>query len=154
MDKNACLLGRAPSGGRSGLAPTDAPLWGGATRPVYPPSQGAMSFCFHLPLRGSSLPSPSKGVRDGGWPTRSSGPVTEYVRRNHLTYSSVARTTSPCSVAVTVYVSRGGDSDPSGRPPNASRSSRSLRSSRPLVVEGLPFGGRAGPSNRCVLLGL
>jgi hypothetical protein len=53
-----------------------------------------------------------------------------------------------------VYVSRGGASCPSGRLPNASRSSRSLMFSRLLIGVGVPLGGRAGPSYRFVLLGL
>ena len=109
-------------------------------------------------VKGLSLcsvpPVPSEEGRGDGWLTRSSDPAAGYARRNHLTYSSVARTTSPCSVAVLVYVSRGGALYPSGRLPNASRSSRSFNLSRLGVTVGVPLGGSAGPSKRFVLLGL
>ena len=103
---------------------------------------------------GPSPPSPLGEGLNGARLTRSSGPEAGYVRRNHRTYSSVARTTSPCSVAVVVYVSRGGALCPSGRPPNASRISRSSSFSSPGTVSGRPFGGRAGPSYRFVPRGL
>ena len=110
-----------------------------------------MSFCFHLP---SVPPCPLEEGRGVGWLTRSSGPDFGFVRRNHLTYSGVALTTSPYSVDVIVYVSRGGATCPSDRLPNASVSSLSFKSSSPLRGSGLPLGGRAGPSYRFVLLGL
>ena len=69
-------------------------------------------------------------------------------------YSGVARTTSPFSVVVVVYVSKGGALNPSGRRPNASRSSRSFRFSRLCVGVGVPFGGSGAPVNREQSLGL
>ena len=69
-------------------------------------------------------------------------------------YSGVARTTSPFSVAVVVYVSKGGVFCPSGLAPNASRSSRSFRFSRLCVGIGVPFGGSGAPVNREQSLGL
>ena len=85
-----------------------------------------MSFCFHLP----SVPLSPLGAGPGaGMRARSVGPAAGYVRRNHRTYSSVARTTSPCSVVVVVYVSKGGALDRS-RSENASASRRSFNLSR------------------------
>ena len=129
--------------------------WGLRPTESTPPCQGGLGLWRS---RGEGRffapPTPSAAGRDDGWLTRSSGPEAGYVRRNHRTYSSVARTTSPCSVAVVVYVSRGGASCPSGRPPNASRSSLSFNLSRLGVRVGVPLGGRAGPSYRLVFAGL
>ena len=69
-------------------------------------------------------------------------------------YSGVARTTSPCSVVVVVYVSRGGALCPSGRLPNASRSSLSFSLSRLTLGVGVPSGGSAAPVYREHPLGL
>ena len=69
-------------------------------------------------------------------------------------YSGVARTTSPCSVVVVVYVSRGGALCPSGRLPNASRSSLSFNLSRLTLGVGVPSGGSAAPVYREQPLGL
>ena len=69
-------------------------------------------------------------------------------------YSGVARTTSPFSVVVVVYVSRGGALNPSGRRPNASLSSRSFRFSRLCLGVGVPSGGSAAPVYREHPLGL
>ena len=69
-------------------------------------------------------------------------------------YSGVARTTSPFSVVVVVYVSKGGALNPSGRRPNASRSSRSFRFSRLCLGVGVPSGGSAAPVYREHPLGL
>jgi hypothetical protein len=69
-------------------------------------------------------------------------------------YSGVARTTSPCSVVVVVYVSRGGALCPSGRRPNASRSSLSFNLSRLTLGVGVPSGGSAAPVYREHPLGL
>ena len=69
-------------------------------------------------------------------------------------YSGVARTTSPFSEVVVVYVSRGGALNPSGRRPNASRSSRSFRFSRLCLGVGVPSGGSAAPVYREHPLGL
>ena len=85
---------------------------------------------------------------------RSSGPAAGYARRNHSLYSCVARTTSPCSVGVVVYVSRGGALCPSGRLPNASRSSRSFNLSRLGVTVGVPCGGKVAPVYRLQPAGL
>jgi hypothetical protein len=101
-----------------------------------------------------SPPTPSTEGRGVALPRRFSGPAAGYARRNHLMYSGVARTTSPCSVAVVVYVSRGGAFCPSGLAPNASRSSLSFRFSRLCVGIGVPFGGRGAPVNREQSLGL
>ncbi len=90
-------------------------------------------------------PTPSTGERDVARLRRFSGPAVGYARRNHRMYSGVARTTSPFSVVVVVYVSRGGELNPSGRLPNASRSSRSFRFSRLYVGVGVPFGGSGAP---------
>ena len=99
-------------------------------------------------------PIPSTGERGAALPRRFSGPAVGYARRNHLMYSGVARTTSPFSVDVVVYVSKGGALCPSGRRPNASRSSRSFRFSRLFVGIGVPFGGSGAPVNREQSLGL
>ena len=85
---------------------------------------------------------------------RFSGPAAGYARRNHRMYSGVARTTSPCSVAVVVYVSRGGAFCPSGRRPNASRSSLSFNFSRLTVGVRVPLGGSGAPIYREQSLGL
>ena len=69
-------------------------------------------------------------------------------------YSGVAQTTSPCSVVVVVYVSRGGALCPSGRRPNASRSSLSFNLSRLTLGVGVPSGGSAAPVYREHPLGL
>jgi hypothetical protein len=69
-------------------------------------------------------------------------------------YSGVARTTSPCSEVVVVYVSRGGALCPSGRLPNASRSRRSFNLSRLTLGVGVPSGGSAAPVYREHPLGL
>ena len=69
-------------------------------------------------------------------------------------YSGVARTTSPFSEVVTVYVSRGGALDPSGLAPNARRSRRSFSLSRLTLGVGVPSGGSAAPVYREHPLGL
>ena len=69
-------------------------------------------------------------------------------------YSGVARTTSPCSEDVVVYVSIGGALDPSGRRPNASRSRLSFNLSRLTLGVGVPSGGSAAPVYREHPLGL
>lgn len=75
-------------------------------------------------------PTPSTEGPGAARLRRFSDPAVGYARRNHLMYSGVARTTSPFSVVEVVYVSKGGALNPSGRRPNASRSSLSFRFSR------------------------
>ena len=115
-----------------------------------PPCQGALKKWESL----FSPPTPSTGGPADARLRRFSGPAAGYVRRNHRMYSGVARTTSPCSVVVVVYVSRGGALCPSGRLPNASRSSRSFRFSRLCLGVGVPSGGSAAPVYREHPLGL
>ena len=116
-----------------------------------PPCQGVLKWLRVFP---SCPPTPSTEGRGAALPRRFSGPAAGYARRNHLMYSGVARTTSPFSVVVVVYVSRGGELKPSGRLPNASRSSRSFRFSRLCVGVGVPFGGSGAPIYREQSLGL
>ena len=116
-----------------------------------PPCQVALKW-----ERGdfSSPPTLSGSGRDAARLRRFSGPAAGYARKNHRMYSGVARTTSPFSEVVVVYVSRGGALNPSGRRPNASRSSRSFRFSRLCVGVGVPLGGSGAPVNREQSLGL
>ena len=115
-----------------------------------PPCQGALKKWESL----FSPPTPSAGGPADARLRRFSGPAAGYVRRNHRMYSGVARTTSPCSVVVVVYVSRGGALCPSGRRPNASRSSLSFNLSRLTLGVGVPSGGSAAPVYREHPLGL
>ena len=132
-----------PDPWRSDLAPTDGSPWLASLRGQS--TEGVKWFCFQRPVP----PTPSGAGPGAGGLTRSSGPSIEYVRRNHRTYSGVARTTSPNGPGVTVYVSRGGGScPPKSRGPNASRSRRSFSLSRLGVTVGVPFGGSGGPETR------
>lgn len=115
-----------------------------------PPCQGAWKKWESL----FSPPFPSTEGRGVARLRRFSGPAAGYAPRNHRMYSGVARTTSPCSEGVVVYVSIGGALDPSGRRPNASRSSLSFNLSRLCPGVGVPSGGSAAPVYREHPLGL
>ena len=127
--------------------------FGGTTREVYSPCQGDLKRSKGLD-RSSVPPTPSEAAPGAGTQAQSSDPAAEYVRRNHLMYSGVARTTSPCSEGVVVYVSKGGALPSWGRPPKASFSSLSLMFSRLLIGVGVPCGGKGAPVNRLQPAGL